>query len=149
MTTNCSFCDPETIDNQEIAAIGLVRVLYPRRPIIPANVLITPIRCVEHIHDLSDEEMADIFSVVKKMHVSFQNLYDTAGYNLFANDGRAAGQHVPHVHFHFYGRSETEETNPFEVLNDNGKYKERSAMSGEVYRSNIEKIRKSLLNFEK
>jgi diadenosine tetraphosphate (Ap4A) HIT family hydrolase len=148
MTNGCTFCDQETIGRQEIVTLNSIRVLYPRRPIIPASVLITPVRCVEHVHDLSDEEINDIFSVVKKLQLSFQNLYNTSGYNFFANDGAAAGQHITHVHFHFYGRSVTEKTNPFAVLNDKDKYDNRPTMSEEVYLGNIKKIRDVLLNLE-
>ena len=145
MINSCSFCDQNTITKQEIAVLGPIRILYPRRPVIPANVLIAPLRCVEHIHDLSDEEINGIFLVVRKIHLSFQNLYNTSGYNFFANDGRAAGQQVPHVHFHFYGRGEDEEVNPFQILNNKDKYINRSLMPEGEYHKNINQIKKSLL----
>jgi diadenosine tetraphosphate (Ap4A) HIT family hydrolase len=144
MNNSCSFCESETIAKQEIAIIGSIRILYPRRPIIAANVLITPVRCIEHIHDLTEEEVGDMFSVVKKLHQAFQSIYSTTGYNFFANDGRAAGQHVPHVHFHFYGRSENEEINPFEVLNDKEKYLNRLQMQDEDYIRNINQIKMTI-----
>lgn len=144
MTNTCSFCDPETITKQEIAVLDSVRVLYPRKPIIPASVLIMPVRCVEHIHDLSDEEIMDIFTAVKKLQSAFKELYNSTGYNFFANDGRSAGQSIPHVHFHFYGRSEDESLNPFDVLNDKGKYQNRPQMPDDEYQKNIDQIKRAI-----
>lgn len=144
MTKICSFCNPDTIAKQEISTSDFTRILYPRRPIIPASVLIIPIRCVEHTHNLSDEEIIDIFAVVKKLHLSFHNLYGTTGYNLFTNDGHAADQHIPHVHFHFYGRSEDEAVNPFKVMNNKEKYKGRPQMPASVYRKNLNQIKNSI-----
>ena len=146
MTNTCSFCDPKTIIKQEIAVIGSVRVLYPRKPIIPESVLIMPVRCVEHIHELSDEETKAIFLVVNKLQLAFKELYNSTGYNFFANDGRVAGQHVPHVHFHFYGRSENETVNPFDILGDKEKYQNRPQMPDDEYNKNIDQIKNSLLS---
>lgn len=125
--------------------IGTVRVIYPRRPIIPASVLITPVRCVEHVHDLTEEEVCDVFRAAKNLHEAFTRLYATTGYNMFVNDGVSAGQHVPHVHFHFYGRSTDEHLNPFTTLNDREKYDARPAMAEDEYIEHLHGIRNSLL----
>ncbi len=146
MINTCSFCDPETIAKQEIVVSGSVRVLYPRKPIISANVMIMPVRCVEHIQDLSDDEIKDMFSIVKKLFLSFKDIYGITGYNFFANDGRVAGQHVPHMHFHFYGRSEDEAVDPFDVLGDKDRYQNRPRMPEDEYRKNIDQIKNSLLS---
>ena len=144
MENSCSFCDVETIEKQEIAVVGTVRILYPRRPVIPMNALIVPVRCVEHLQELTEDEILDVFSAVKKLNSSFNDLYGTTAYNLFVNDGVSAGQHIPHVHFHFYGRSENEEINPFDILNDKARYKARESMEEAEYNQYVEEIRNSL-----
>lgn len=144
MNDKCAFCDSETIQNQEIVVVNTVRILYPKRPVTPTSVLITPLRCVEHFHELQCGEVTDVLLIVKRLHSSFQKLYSTTGYNLFVNDGTSAGQHIRHTHFHFYGRSEDEEKNPFDILNDKEKYTNRPQMSEEEYRENIKRIRESL-----
>ena len=52
-------------------------------------------------------------------------LYDTdriTGGNLFVNDGEEAGQHVPHVHFHMFGRSDHEPISPYKIINSLNEY---------------------------
>jgi diadenosine tetraphosphate (Ap4A) HIT family hydrolase len=146
MKKRCTFCDTETVKNQEISVMGTVRVIYPRRPIIPASVLITPVRCVEHVHDLTEEEVRDVFRAAKELHEAFTRLYVTTGYNMFVNDGVSAGQHVPHVHFHFYGRSTDEHLNPITILNDKEKYDARPAMPESEHAAHIQNIREALQN---
>jgi len=124
--------------------MGTVRILYPRRPVIPASVLLAPVRCIEGVHELSEKEMLDVFSAVKKLNSIFKKLYTTTGYNLFVNTGESAGQHIPHVHFHVYGRSENETISPFDILNDAGKHHNRDRVAESDYRQRIENIRNSL-----
>ena len=141
MQTPCAFCDNE-IDGQEIIRTSLIKVIYPRRPVIEAAAMIMPIRHCEHIHALSTEEVADIFAMVGKIQAAFQKIYAVEGYNLFANDGIAAGQHIPHVHFHLYGRSKNEPVSPFAILNDTKSYQEVKRLSSEEIRERMERIRR-------
>lgn len=89
---------------------------------IPENVMIVPVRHVELVGDLSEEEIVDIFKLVKKVYRYFQKKNKVTGFNLFVNSGKAAGQHVPHVHFHFFGRSEKEKISPYKKMNNPSLY---------------------------
>ena len=116
--TPCSFCVPEVEVEQEITRLGTIRFLYPRSPIIPQHVMLVPLRHVECLDELLPQEAADVikaYGVLKQAHFE---LDQCTGGNLFVNDGRVAGQHVPHVHFHVFGRAEHEEANPYSVLNN-------------------------------
>lgn len=115
---SCSFCTPDVELEQEIARFGTIRFIYPKGPIIPQHVMLVPLRHVEHPEDLTKEEAADVmraYGLLKKVQF---DLDQYTGGNLFVNDGREAGQHVPHVHFHVFGRAEHETKNPYKVLSN-------------------------------
>lgn len=116
--TPCSFCVPEVEIEQEIARFGTIRFIYPRTPIIPQHVMLVPLRHVEHLDDLTSGEAADVIKAYGLLKQANRDLDQSTGGNLFVNDGRIAGQHVPHVHFHVFGRAEHEATNPYSVLNN-------------------------------
>ena len=143
MHTFCAFCDRE-VDIQEIVRTPLVKVIYPRRPVVESAVMIMPIRHCENIHALSSEETADIFAMVAKIQAVFQKIYAAEGYNLFANNGIAAGQHIPHVHFHLYGRMPHEPVSPFTVLNSKELSGELRKLSAVEIQERVEKIRAEL-----
>lgn len=116
--TTCSFCEPRVRDTQEAANDGTIRIIYPKAPIIPANVMIIPARHVERIDGICDAESLGVFAAVRTIKHAFANLYGTTGINLFVNDGREAGQHSPHIHFHVFGRATTEPISPYRILNN-------------------------------
>lgn len=114
----CSFCRSEIEETQEILRTKYSRLIYPQAPMVPENVMIVPIRHVEHVEDLTEEEIVDIFKLVKRVYRYFQKKNKITAFNLFVNSGKAAGQHVPHVHFHFFGRSEKEKVSPYKKMNN-------------------------------
>lgn len=106
-----------------------------------AAVLIIPKRHVELVEDMTEEEMADTLKSIKMLKVAFGKTYGSTGFNIFANSGVVAGQHVPHVHFHFFGRSATEIMSPFAILNDRELYKNRPEVSFVKLQERINSIR--------
>ena len=114
-TTPCSFCDAEVRSIQEITRNDLALAIYPHRPIIDNHVMIMPLRHVEKVEELSKEEIIAIFDMIKTISGHFKGI---TGFNLFTNNGKSAGQNVPHIHFHIFGRSESEEISPYTILNN-------------------------------
>ena len=119
---SCGFCKPEVKETQEILRTKYSRLIYPLAPTIFENVMVIPIRHVSTIEELTSEEIVDIFELVKRVHAHFTEFHNTTAYNLFINNGPASGQHEPHVHFHFFGRSENEEMSPYKKLKSPDKY---------------------------
>jgi bis(5'-adenosyl)-triphosphatase len=74
------------------------------KPIVPGHVLIIPKRVSVRIADLSSEEMTDLFSTVQKVGPVLENYYGGDALNIAIQDGKAAGQSVPHVHVHIIPR---------------------------------------------
>lgn len=112
-TEACSLCGA---DDQELVRNDTARVIRPQRPLIPANVMLLPLRHVTHLGDLSDGEFVGLFRLFDRVAATFGQVHGSTSFNLFANDGRVAGQHVPHLHVHVLGRSEHEETDPYQLL---------------------------------
>ena len=63
------------------------------RPIVPGHVLVMPNRIVPHLEDLSNEEYADLWSLVRTVQSVLKLAYEqTTAFNVAVQDGKAAGQ---------------------------------------------------------
>lgn len=121
----CSFCSPSTEQFQEALRNALVRLIYPLAPFIRPYVFLIPVRHVERFADLQPAESVALFDAAKAVNRGFADLYGATAMNLFTNDGVAAGQSAPHVHFHLFGRYEGEPASPFAILNDPKRRREK------------------------
>jgi bis(5'-adenosyl)-triphosphatase len=76
------------------------------RPIVPGHVLIMPERIVATMEELTEEEYLDMWTSVRTVQrILKQHYSDTTAFNVAVQDGRAAGQSVPHVHVHVLPRT--------------------------------------------
>uniref|UniRef100_A0AAF5D7B1 bis(5'-adenosyl)-triphosphatase n=1 Tax=Strongyloides stercoralis TaxID=6248 RepID=A0AAF5D7B1_STRER len=74
------------------------------RPIVKGHVLISPIRYVKRLGDLTDEETCDIFLVTKKIQTTLEKYLNSTACTISCQDGVDAGQSVEHVHIHILPR---------------------------------------------
>jgi bis(5'-adenosyl)-triphosphatase len=85
------------------------------RPIVPGHVLVMPQKIVPHLRDLDMAEYLDLWSTVRTVQEILQQVENDQpqqpqeqpqqmGFNVAVQDGRAAGQSVPHVHVHILPR---------------------------------------------
>ena len=74
------------------------------RPIVPGHVLIMPQRITPLMEDLSDDEYTDMWLLVRRVQGMLKDHYQATAFNVAVQDGRAAGQSVPHVHVHILPR---------------------------------------------
>ncbi len=75
-------------------------------PIVPGHVLISPIRCVAKFEDLTTQEQAAIFELAGKLKKALIEVFGAEGFNYAWNEGKLAGQSVPHFHLHVLPRKE-------------------------------------------
>lgn len=75
------------------------------RPIVPGHVLVCPNRIVPLLSDLKDEEYDDLWKTVRATQAILKRHYDCDAFNVAVQDGRSAGQSVPHVHVHILPRT--------------------------------------------
>lgn len=73
-------------------------------PKAPVHVLVVPVKHIESINEINSEDkdlMGELLLKVKEL--SRKLGIDESGYKLVANNGKAAGQLVFHLHFHLLG----------------------------------------------
>jgi len=75
------------------------------RPIVPGHVLIVSQRVAPRLQDLTATEYADVWTTVRAVQQILQQRYGAESFNVAVQDGRAAGQSVPHVHVHILPRT--------------------------------------------
>ena len=107
---NCPFCSPEKIlfENE------MARAVPDRYPVRPGHTLVVPKRHVASFFDLTEEELAACFDLIKKTKGSLDEKYSPGGYKIGINIGRSSGQTIMHAHIHVvpmggekpHGRSE-------------------------------------------
>ena len=74
------------------------------KPIVPGHVLVIPKRLVVRLKDLTDDECDDLFRTVRIVESKIENHYGANACNVAIQDGKDAGQSVPHVHVHILPR---------------------------------------------
>ena len=63
-----------------------------------------PERIVAKMEELSEEEYTDMWKSVRKVQAVLKDHYEATAFNVAVQDGKAAGQSVPHVHVHILPR---------------------------------------------
>ncbi|THV01450.1 diadenosine hydrolase, partial [Dendrothele bispora CBS 962.96] len=74
------------------------------KPIVPGHVLVIPTRVVPRLTDLNDSELSSLMGSVQRVGRVIERAYGADALTVACQDGKAAGQSVPHVHFHILPR---------------------------------------------
>lgn len=99
---NCIFCNPsKVIVNGQYSYSRLDEF-----PVSNGHCLVIPKRHVETIWELTDEELKDLYTVMKQTDDWIFEWYHPDGMNIGMNEGEAAGQTIPHLHIHLIPRYE-------------------------------------------
>jgi histidine triad (HIT) family protein len=75
-------------------------------PSVPGHTLVIPKEAAETIFDLSETGAAAVIRTTKKIAAAVKNGLECPGIMLVQLNGAAAGQSVPHLHFHILPREE-------------------------------------------
>ena len=76
--------------------------VYPRRR---GHTLVTPSRPVQHLAQLSPNELSDLMKGVQETQNKLSNYFDTDDFSIIIHDGPLAGQEIPHLHIHVIPRT--------------------------------------------
>lgn len=117
MSTNsaCIFCK---IIKGDIPSFKLVETAHTYsfldiQPTTKGHLLVIPKYHGAKLHNLPDENLADILPVTKKLvnalGLDIDGPETVPGYNILQNNGRIAHQVVDHVHFHLIPKPNDEE----------------------------------------
>lgn len=74
------------------------------KPLLPGHVLVSPLRNVPRVADLTPAESTDLFLTVRRVGRMVERVFKASSLNIAIQDGIDAGQSVPHVHFHIIPR---------------------------------------------
>lgn len=125
---SCVFCENKEIKKREILRTDLVRVFPTKMPIVPGHLLIVPTRPVATFEELAKEEILEIQKMASRLSNVLKKIYEVEGFNYAWNEGKVAGQSVPHFHLHIVPRKEGDtgiyEYEPRKFLYRPGSHKE-------------------------
>lgn len=75
-----------------------------RKPVLQGHVLVSPVRVVKRFCELTEEEVADLFTSTQKIARVLEKAYGVSSLSIAIQDGPDAGQTVDHVHVHVLPR---------------------------------------------
>jgi diadenosine tetraphosphate (Ap4A) HIT family hydrolase len=106
---NCPFCQTK---HSIFAQTRLSFAFFDRFAVSEGHTLVVPKRHVTTIWELTSEEYADVFDLVRRVKDVIQNKFNPQGINVGVNCGEAAGQTVFHAHIHVIPRYSGDVPNP-------------------------------------
>ena len=73
-------------------------------PRAPGHSLVIPKKHVSLLADLEDELVAELFIATREMLKILKKALNPDGFNIGINEGKAAGQEIPHLHVNVFPR---------------------------------------------
>ncbi len=77
-------------------------------PVNPGHTFVMPKKHLADIEEADEETLCQVAAAVKKVGASLKKNLAAFGYNVQVNNGPAAGQMVPHLHFHVVPRADND-----------------------------------------
>lgn len=107
---DCIFCDivSKRIPAKKIYEDEKVMAFLDINPRNPGHTLVIPKKHIESIMDADDSDIGYLFQIVKRVATAVMSGIDADGISISQSNGKAAGQVIPHIHFHIIPRFETE-----------------------------------------
>lgn len=106
MTDNCLFCGivKDDIEASLVYEDELTLAFMNLRQGNPGHVLVIPKAHIETIDELDLELASALFRTVVKVAQGIKLALHPDGMNVWQSNGTAAGQEIPHIHFHLFPR---------------------------------------------
>lgn len=99
---DCIFCKREQFILKETSQAFVMLNLFPYNP---GHLMVAPKRHIKDLEDLTDEEIKEIFSLIKDSISALKKEANPDGFNIGVNIGRVAGAGFEgHIHFHIVPR---------------------------------------------
>jgi histidine triad (HIT) family protein len=118
MMTACIFCRIAAgeIPSEKVVENERAYAFLDINPLVRGHVLVVPKRHAERVADLLPEDAAALLQLAQHVVRRQEKALGMQGATLAVNDGRAAGQEVPHVHLHVVPRTEGDGHGPIHRL---------------------------------
>lgn len=103
---DCLFCKiiKGKIPSQKVYEDELTYAFLDITPVNPGHTLVAPKNHAVNILDAEENEICALAVTAKKIAPKIIKAVGAAAFNLAVNNGSAAGQVVPHLHFHIIPR---------------------------------------------
>jgi len=110
MSANCIFCKiiAGEIPSTRVYEDPHVLAFMDIGPVIKGHTLVIPKQHVDPITAAPADVLARVMTVVQKIAQAQMNVLKADGVNILQANGAAAGQVVPHLHFHVVPRFKTD-----------------------------------------
>ncbi|UCH71797.1 MAG: HIT family protein [Thermoplasmatales archaeon] len=107
---DCPFCKISSgeIPAKKVFENDIAIAFLDINPRNPGHTLVIPKKHYETLFDMPSEEAGEFFESVSRIATAVKNGVNADGLSLSQNNYRAAGQVVPHLHFHLIPRFNTE-----------------------------------------
>jgi len=109
---DCRFCTTKKPGRRLIADSEFGFAAFDRHPASEGHCLVIPYRHFASYFDINDEELVDLWGLVKKGKEVCDEKFSPDGYNVGINVGTAAGQSIHHLHIHVIPRYTGDVENP-------------------------------------
>ncbi len=83
-----------------------------RYPISEGHALVIPKFAVLSLYELDPELQAELWDTVRRVREMLEEKCSPEGFNIGVNDGRVAGQTIPHAHIHIIPRYKGDHPDP-------------------------------------
>ncbi len=103
---NCPFCRiaARELETQVVYEDEHVLAFLDAHPLADGHTLVIPKPHVERLADLPADLAGPLFAAAAKVSSAQRAVLEAPGVTLGVNDGREAGQGVPHLHIHLVPR---------------------------------------------
>ena len=107
MSTDCIFCKiiRGEIPAQKVYEDASSFAFLDIHPLADGHTMVIPKAHYEKLEDVPSAEAGRIFEAVRKVTEAVQKALNTPATTIGINNGRAAGQVVPHLHIHIIPRT--------------------------------------------
>ena len=78
-------------------------------PISIGHTIVIPKSHYQNIEDIPDEELTELFKIVKKLAIFIHKQLKIDGYNILQNNFESAGQVINHFHAHIIPRNKNDQ----------------------------------------
>lgn len=110
MPPTCPFCNPPA--ERIIEQTPLARAIPDKFPVSRGHTLIVTRRHVGSFFETTAEERAELLRLLDHARETLVAEFRPDGFNIGINDGRVAGQTIPHLHIHLIPRYSGDRTDP-------------------------------------
>lgn len=101
---NCPFCSDYIVKINIVLETRHFFLKWDAYPVSAGHLLVIPKRHIETFSEMSDQEGHDWLKAILDGLRTVKEKYMPDGINMGLNEGKSAGQTIPHLHFHIIPR---------------------------------------------